>query len=977
MSALAAPSRAPPSTTGGGRGPGSRNPTSASVAGSRASSSRKSKSGSNSGDGFRTKTERGALITSSLPALQNLLKRSPDAYAEEFAVQWARFQSLVKILQLGLGGTKADEEQLREVTGFVCQVAHLYPALTKSLPSVLSGLLLSSAPTASTSGASTAAPAGGSAISGGGVQLSPDTRKTMMQGLVLLRRRDVITAVELLKTLFPLLSITTSPNLRTFILKTIIGDIKNANLKSKNNKLNSTVQGLLMAMIERGITAENERLGTGVKASRRGASTGKNGKVVGGREAMWAVKIAAELWRKNVWKGDKMCVKVVARACFHPDTKVQSAAMHFFLITPDANGPNGELDSDEEEEEGPDIRGVKHRQEINKKRKSSERRAKKEIKSANAKRRAKEQAAKEPQANFSALQQLDDAYTFGERLYELLAKYDKAYTLEHKVLIMQLFGRVCGTFKLTVPAFYSYILKYLTHHQLQITQILVALAQSVHDQIPAGGHDDDEYDVSTQEQDDPLYPVLRKIAHEFVHSGVAAEVNSAGLNAITEICRRQPLAMSPDLLEDLVEYRKSKDKGVMVSARGLLQLYREVDPNMLKRRERGKVAAMAMQAEGKKGKGKADGEEEDAEPQVEGAEKGRKALKFGEDRETVRGIQGLDLFAKHLAEQAAAKEGGEGDEEEEDDEAGWEGWDVESEGDSDSSGGWINVNSDDDSDLEISDSDDDDEDKARKKRKVEAKAAKSNGKGKAKLEDVAEEEDEEEDAAPKRKVVDVAGTKDNVIKFDDDEGSESDDESGSDEDEEEEVEKQPRVRTEEEQDEMSVTRANKVLAGTTFADIAMSKILTPADFAKINELQIEAVEEEAKNGGGSAARRKLAALAAARKANHGDSVDSFLVEGDILGAVAKKKASYEERLASIAEGRADREKFGSHKHKKLDDKAHSTTNAEKARKKNFLMVAHSRDVVGKGRASLKRKNTKLRNHVQRLKSGGRRRNGQQ
>ncbi|GAA5990987.1 hypothetical protein JCM11641_007729 [Rhodosporidiobolus odoratus] len=947
----------------------------ASVAGSRSSA----------GNGLaRTRTERGALITSSLPTLQNLIKRSPDSYAEEFAVQWARFGSLVKIVQLGLGGAKADEEQLKEVTGFVCQVAHLYPALTKSLPSVLSGLLLSSAPTASTSAASTAAgPAGASSgISGGGVQLGPETRKTMMQGLVLLRRRDVLTGVELLKTLFPLLSITTSPNLRSFILKTIIGDIKNANLKSKNNKLNSMVQGLLMAMIERGITAENERLGTGVKASRRGASTGKNGKVVGGREAMWAVKIAAELWRKNVWKGDKMCVKVVARACFHPDTKVQSAAMHFFLVTPDANGPDGTLDSDEEEDEGPDIRQVKHKQEINKKRKSSDRRAKKEIKSANAKRRAKEQAAKEPQTNFSALQQLDDAYTFGERLYEQLAKYDKAYTLEHKVLIMQLFGRVCGTFKLTVPAFYSYILKYLTHHQLQITQILVALAQSIHDQIPAGHHnEEDEYDQASIEQDDPLYPVLRKLAHEFVHSGVAPEVNSAGLNAITEICRRQPLAMSPDLLEDLVEYRKSKDKGVMVSARGLLQLYREVDPNMLKRRERGKVASLAMQAERK-------GEVQDAEMVVEGADEGKKALKFGEDRDTVRGIQGLDLFAKHLAEQAAAKEDGEaGDGDEDDDEAGWDGWDVESGTESDSSGGWINVE-DDGSDLEISDSDDDEEDKARKKRKIEAKEARSKFKGKGKgkkLDDVDEEEEEggEVSAAAskgKGKVVEVAGTKDDVIKFNDDseDESEADDESGSDEEEEQEEDEpaKPRVRTEEEQDEMSLTRANKELAGTTFAEIAMTKILTPADFAKINELQTEAAEEEAKNGGGAQARRKLAALAAARKANHGESSDAFLQEGDILGAVAKKKASYEDRLASIAEGRADREKFGSHKHKKLDSKAHSTTNAEKARKKNFLMIAHSRDVVSKGRASLQRKSAKLRNHVNRIKSGGRRRNGQ-
>lgn len=74
-------------------------------------------------NGLRTKTQRGALITSSLPTLQNLIKRSSDSYAEEFAVQWARFGSLVKIVQLGLGGAKGDEDNLREVTGFICQVS--------------------------------------------------------------------------------------------------------------------------------------------------------------------------------------------------------------------------------------------------------------------------------------------------------------------------------------------------------------------------------------------------------------------------------------------------------------------------------------------------------------------------------------------------------------------------------------------------------------------------------------------------------------------------------------------------------------------------------------------------------------------------------------------------------------------------------------------------------------------------------------
>ncbi len=44
--------------------------------------------------------------------------------------------------------------------------------------------------------------------------------------------------------------------------------------------------------------------------------------------------------------------------------------------------------------------------------------------------------------------------------------------------------------------------------------------------------------------------------------------------------------MEEDLLGDLIEYRKSKDKGVVTAARGLLQLFREVNPSMLKKRER-------------------------------------------------------------------------------------------------------------------------------------------------------------------------------------------------------------------------------------------------------------------------------------------------------------------------------------------------------------------------------------------------------
>lgn len=87
---------------------------------------------------------------------------------------------------------------------------------------------------------------------------------------------------------------------------------------------------------------------------------------------------------------------------------------------------------------------------------------------------------------------------------------------------------------------------------------------------------------------------MRKLAQEFVHPGVGSEVIAAGMNAIREVCRRQPWAMEEDLLGDLVEYQKSRDKAVTAAARGLLQLFREVNPGMLKRRQRGKEASMTM-----------------------------------------------------------------------------------------------------------------------------------------------------------------------------------------------------------------------------------------------------------------------------------------------------------------------------------------------------------------------------------------------
>lgn len=75
-------------------------------------------------------------------------------------------------------------------------------------------------------------------------------------------------------------------------------DIKTANMKTKNHKLNKAVQAMLFGMIERGM--DGEVLGDKGKL-RVGTTTVDASAKQTAEEAMWAVVMAKELWKKGVW----------------------------------------------------------------------------------------------------------------------------------------------------------------------------------------------------------------------------------------------------------------------------------------------------------------------------------------------------------------------------------------------------------------------------------------------------------------------------------------------------------------------------------------------------------------------------------------------------------------------------------------------------------------------------------------------------
>ncbi|KZT20254.1 actin cytoskeleton organization and cell cycle progression protein [Neolentinus lepideus HHB14362 ss-1] len=754
---------------------------------------------------------RGILLTSNLPQLQNLIKRDAVGYKEEFLQQWNHYNSIRQIFQ-----TSPDEQakHFRELISFIAQVAPCYPKETKEFPAQLASLLLD-----------------------GHATLSPDLRKNLVQNLVMLRNKNVITSIELLRTLFPLLPRTTSSTLRTSIRSTILSDIRNANTPHKNHKLNRAVQAMLFGMVEKGMEAEV----VGDKGKAKAMKPSDDGLANNGEEAMWAVVLTTELWRKGIWN-DSNSVSIIALGCFHPVVKVQSASIHFFL------GSELENDDDSDEDEIPDVKSLQHRREVKKKTRSGDKKLEKMKKQIKKKRHRK---AETTTANFPALQILNDPQSFAEKLYDSLARHDKRFSLAHKILLMQLLSRVTGAHKLCVLPFYTYVLKYLTHHQLQITAILVALAQSVHDLTPP----------------DCLAPVVGKLAAEFVHPGVGSEVIAAGLNAIREVCRRQPWAMDEDLLGDLVEYRKSRTKGVTAAARGLLQLYREVNPGMLKRRERGKEASKAMGA-------------------------GTQPLPFGHSLKPAEDIEDLVLLEDHLRA-LRREEGVVSGDEGEDDEEDWKDWDVGSDSSDSSSDseGWIDVESDGEEGFDVSDSEDERE---------KAKKLEKGGEGQEKM-DV----DEKEETGPSR-----------------------------------------------------------------VSSLATTKILTPADFALLNDLRRQAAASAVESGtGGKAAKRKLASLEKSKPMPTQGNLDSaaFISELDIIGPRKKSKADYAERIASIEKGREGREKYGSMKGKKKKEMPSSSTNREKARNKPIMMIMGSGKVRGKKKASLRDKQLKLRKHIEKGK----------
>lgn len=221
-----------------------------------------------------TMTQKSSM-TSRLPQLQNLIKRDPPSYREEFLLQLKHFESELAIFQLR--PTK-DSDRFTELVTFMSHVSVCYKDDCARIPLALLELLEVHAAT-----------------------LHLEVRSKLFQSLILLRNKGMIDPIILLKLSFKLFSVP-DKTLRTSLGDYIFNDIKTINVNKRNEKLNRGVQAMLF-----GVVADDTTI-----AARK------------------TVEILAELYRRRVWT-DSRTVNVIASACTSSTTRVVVAALQFFL----------------------------------------------------------------------------------------------------------------------------------------------------------------------------------------------------------------------------------------------------------------------------------------------------------------------------------------------------------------------------------------------------------------------------------------------------------------------------------------------------------------------------------------------------------------------------------------------------------------------------------------------------------------------
>lgn len=250
-----------------------------------------------------------STVAYNLPYLQNLMKKDDISYLEEFKKQYFRFESLYELFLLDPTQQNYNNNFV-ELVQFLANVSSCQAYKDTLVPDDIHSNL---------------PPSEGSfsgriihLLNSFGVDLNPDIRLALARVLITMRNKGSLAPLELHKLCFKLFNIQ-DKNLREILYAFIINDIKSINNKSKDNKLNKSLQNYLYSIIH-----ENDN------------------KIC----CKLAVDACVELYKRHIWR-DAKTVNVLSSACFSKFAAIVKASLTFF-IEAGANKKAEDYDSDHE-----------------------------------------------------------------------------------------------------------------------------------------------------------------------------------------------------------------------------------------------------------------------------------------------------------------------------------------------------------------------------------------------------------------------------------------------------------------------------------------------------------------------------------------------------------------------------------------------------------------------------------------------------
>ena len=240
-----------------------------------------------------------------LPQLQNLMKRDPDGYADEYAQRLRHFRSSLQLLEQK--PSSSDGKELLPLLSFMSHVTPCYPTAGAGVAEELAALLERHHDL-----------------------LDPALRRALVQALILLRNRGMFGAEPLLRLCFRLFRCRDKA-LRERLRHHIVADVKAVNLKRKDLALNRALQTCAAA------AAPRNSLGAQFPPRSSDTSSSSSCRTVVGMlgdasatAARCSLSVMIELYRRHVWH-DAKTVNHVASALSSTHAKLRVAALHFML----------------------------------------------------------------------------------------------------------------------------------------------------------------------------------------------------------------------------------------------------------------------------------------------------------------------------------------------------------------------------------------------------------------------------------------------------------------------------------------------------------------------------------------------------------------------------------------------------------------------------------------------------------------------